>query len=235
MSTAVYKLPIKDTIVSAWHKVKGFKGIFFQGFALALLLQISSVFIPPMLSKLNAPSGLVGLCHFGILLVGYLIAAGTMYFGIRRAIDLPVKFNQLFVVFHWRIFLNFSGAYLLLVFLMVPSGILFFAYSVSTVLLLHMLFLMGFVVSCFAGVYFLIRLWPALFIILDKAMNLSDAFELSWKITRNNFWRLFALFIISQVLLLLGIISLGIGLIWVLPLISVFNGMQYQRLLANNQ
>ena len=79
-------------------------------------------------------------------------------------------------------------------------------------------------------IYITVRICLAAACVLDKGMNPWAAITSSFAMTRANFWRLVALFILQNIIVIVSLIPLLLGLIWTLPLSLILYGTIYQFL-----
>jgi uncharacterized membrane protein len=93
----------------------------------------------------------------------------------------------------------------------------------STLAILHTL-------VSIAYLYIYIRISLSIGFVLDKEISPWNAIKLSFKATANHFWRLIAILILVNIIVLASSIPAGLGLIWTLPLAVICYGMIYKRL-----
>lgn len=236
MTVATYKLPIGDTLKTAWHKVKGSKGAFWTGIGATILISLGIAMVMVLAAAFNLPSFVVDILRVAGQVVNNLVALGLAYLGIRRAADLSIDINHVFVGFRWPIFLKLVGAFLLIfVFIyLAPLGLYLLSLAFTNPHV-QMLWDILFVVAILIELYVFIKLALVLPLVLDKELNPWQAVKQSWHMTRGNFWRLVILFGLMIIFLALGALPFLIGLIWVLPFAYILYGLEYQRLLANNK
>jgi uncharacterized membrane protein len=63
--------------------------------------------------------------------------------------------------------------------------------------------------------------WPTYFVIVDGKAGLLESFGVASKIAANNYLTIFLVWLTSAGLMLLGVVTCGIGLLFVVPLVSV--------------
>lgn len=93
-----------------------------------------------------------------------------------------------------------------------------------------LMFFVGFLFLIIPGIWIMIRLTFSVTAYIDRKEGFSEAFARSWEITKNNFWEVLLYYIISFGLTLLGLICLGVGIIFTLPLIYIYSIMLYRTI-----
>ena len=68
------------------------------------------------------------------------------------------------------------------------------------------------------------------YFIIDKNLTAFAAIEASWTATNLNFWKLAGALCLSSLMLIGATLTLGIGAIWLVPLIELFYGDMYLQL-----
>lgn len=222
-----YLIPIKQTIKTAWGKVYGTKKIFWTAFLVAAAITIVCGLINALF-KTFLPQA-VPLIGFITQLIAFLLQMGLTYIGIKRAFDQPIHYKLVFKCFEPRVALYIILVYLLqLLILLLPIALIFGA----------MLLPRGFniVVSILAGIlifYLFIRFMLAFAIVLDQNKNPWEAIKQSFHLTQHNFWHLFAILILQNIIVIISIIPAFIGLIWTIPFCVILYGTIYRNLLIN--
>lgn len=88
-------------------------------------------------------------------------------------------------------------------------------------LLVYILTVIGFVFLLLPGIYLSIAYIFTLPLIADKEMDIWEAMELSRKAVTKHWFKVFGLFLLLSLIMALGVLALGIGLIWAVPLLFV--------------
>ncbi|MBT3233030.1 MAG: hypothetical protein HN356_09455 [Calditrichaeota bacterium] len=100
----------------------------------------------------------------------------------------------------------------------------------GSVILLTILFMVilfgGFLLLIVPGIFFMIRLYFAPFLLIEKRMGAIDAIKGSWELTKGRFGQMLLLIIISIPVIIGGLLALLVGLIpaafWVSLAFTVF-------------
>lgn len=226
--------PIFDTVNTAWLKVKGAKATIWAAGGLLILITLTFwLLVGIAIDWISVPLAL------GINLLSkiifFILFAGLLYVGIRRAFDLPLSYKQLFFTLKDAMPFKLIGMYLLKIIILYIPVILIaiaaklistFVYHSPTILLPHWLFLAtAILLLCIS-----IRMILAVGFLLERNANPWQAIKLSFIATRSNFFRIVAFFLIGIVILLISLIPLGLGLIWSLPFLVILYGEVYKGL-----
>ncbi|OJI06355.1 hypothetical protein BK004_04295 [bacterium CG10_46_32] len=123
----------------------------------------------------------------------------------------------LMALFVW-VAIAFVGALYLFVFTVLPKFLFFLLILVGTP------FLFVF------GIIYAVRLQFAPYLVIDKNLGPLIAIKESWNITRGMFWDLVVLALILLAINLLGIVALGVGLLWSIPTSLLVFGFVYRKL-----
>jgi hypothetical protein len=229
-----YELPVWDTIKASWSKVYGSKGTFWIAIVVAFIVIFALGMIDGVL-KSSAPT-IEPIYAFVMQVVTYLIDMGIVYLGIRRAMDLPIAFDQMFRGFQGSLPWKIIGLYILQVLICILPIILMVTsimlYPIFGTALLSVIF---FIVGFFGIIYLSVRLMMSMGYVLDKEMGPVDAIKASFHATGSNFWNLVAIFLIQTIILAILALPLGIGLIWGLPFAFINYGMIYKSISAAHQ
>lgn len=92
------------------------------------------------------------------------------------------------------------------------------------------LILAGLIFLIVPGIVLAVRLQFVSFLIVEKRLGPVEAIKKSLKITKNNFFALLGLSIVSLLINLLGLVLLLVGLLVTIPLTSLINARVYQKL-----
>ncbi|MDA7818463.1 hypothetical protein N9A28_09765 [Sulfurimonas sp.] len=102
---------------------------------------------------------------------------------------------------------------------------LMFAYLAMTALILT-----GFILFILPAIYLIISYVFTYTLMVDKNMDLWEAMELSRKAVTAQWFKFFGLGLMSCLILILGLIPLGIGLVWAIPTVYLSYALLYHRL-----
>ncbi|MFS2124421.1 hypothetical protein [Pseudomonas sp. Pseusp97] len=211
-----YDFSIEGLIKDAWQRVNGTKGPIILGFIVYMVIvQVISFVLGLVLGLGFAASG--SEAGFGMAIlqlvvgivaaaVGYPFLAGINMLGIRRAADQPVSFNEMFG--HFGLF--------------VPLFI--------TGLVMTLLVYLGVLILVLPGIYLSIAYILAIPLVVERKLSPWQALEASRKAITQHWFKVFGLFLVLGVILILSAIPLGIGLIWTLPLSIIAIGVLYRTI-----
>ncbi len=88
----------------------------------------------------------------------------------------------------------------------------------------------GFVFLVIPGIILMVRLQFYQYLIVDARMGPIEALKASWDITRGSFWNLALFWLAALGVNILGVLALGIGLLWSAPTAVLASGAVYRRL-----
>lgn len=229
-----YKLPIEETLKTAWEKVSGSKSTFWIALIITFAVLISMAGVLAAIAMLIP--GITPLFQFISQLIGYIFEMGLIYMGIKRSQNLPINFAMIFYPLNLDLLLKLVGLYLLqfLIFLVpiivIVASLFFYPISAGMLGLGILLTLIG----SLGIIYLAIRMVLAMAFILDTNAGPWNAIKLSFRATHCNFWRLLFIIVLQSVIIAISVIPLGIGLIWTLPWAFINYGVFYKKLADNN-
>lgn len=97
-------------------------------------------------------------------------------------------------------------------------------------LLLTVGMVVGFILLIVPGIIFMFGMYMTYFIIVENPeMSAVDAMKLSWKMMKGKKWKFFLLGLRFFGWYLLAILTLGIGLIWLMPYVMMAQTIFYQE------
>jgi hypothetical protein len=218
MNTQFQLLAPLDLLASASSKLKGSKRSILTAYLILIAINICSLLIDKFTDNiiLSIANNIIG--NF-LQLVLY---TGISYIGIRKAFELPASYKNMFYALHLK-----TAIYILIswIFMFLPM-FLFVALIVADHFLLALLVLLPIL-------YLTIRISMTNKLVIHKGLNPFQAIHHSMLMTRKNVFRLVLCTLMSLALFIAGAIPFGIGLIWVYPLINIYNGEIYKNLLLN--
>lgn len=235
-----YEIPITDTIQVAWQKVSGSKGIIWAFASIMFVAWIAFALLNSLLFS-NAHT-LNYIFDVIIQIIVLLFQIGILNIGIQRAFDKPLDISQGFKAFNLKTAFRIIGLFIIQFIIFVPlTTLILLPVLVSTAVIRLALpggimsFIFTLILSLFLLItlYLAMRLWPAMAFVIDKNAGPLQAIKLSFEATRNNVWRLFVIFVVQAVVLVLSFLTLGIAFIWTFPFIIILYGLIYKRLLVN--
>ncbi|MEE9102406.1 hypothetical protein [Pseudomonas nitroreducens] len=211
-----YDFTIGDVIQEAWQRVSGTKGLIIAGFIVyGVVVQIVSFALGLVLGIGYAASGTEVSASVAILqlvvgviagAVGYPFLAGINMLGIRRAADQPVSFNEMFSHFGLFIPLLITG------------------------LIMTVLIYLGMLLLVLPGIYLSIAYILAIPLAVERKLSPWQALEASRKAITQHWFKVFGLFLVLGVIIMVSAIPLGIGMVWSLPLAIICIGVLYRTI-----
>ena len=206
---------VGGVIRESWEKVKGIKASIWAGSALMYLVLIviiaGGAFLLPETTLEPEGGGvttylLSALFQVVTEVVSMLFIAGLLFMGIRHVAGDKVSWKMIFHGF------SFTGK------IIVVSILQFILVTI------------GFLLLILPGIYLVVGYAMAIPLIVDKNLSPWEALETSRKAVHKVWWKVAALYIVMSLIFLVALIPLGIGLIWVWPMMMVAAGVVYHRL-----
>ncbi len=192
-----YGFSIIDVIKEAWQKTYGVKGTFWVAWILAVII-----------------SGLiVGVMSFfsmdilqPIVMIVVLIPlfVGIAMIGVRRSVELPVRFLIIFDYFGY----------------VIPIVIAFF--------LINFFVIIGLVALIIPGIYLSIAYFFTMLLIVEKNLGPWKAMEASRKAVTHHWFKVFFTLFLMNIILTISMFLFVIPLIWTLPMMVNVIGILYR-------
>ena len=250
-----YHIPIMSIFREAWHCVKGMKKAFWGGFALlfltlfivcVLLSLVVALYVFLAIYPHNIISSLesaqlgadpfYNLLNFvlvGILeILRLLLTASLAYLALNQ---LRHKSIQVEMVFEfrkaWRP-LALIGLLLYLFDSLVLSASNFLLYYYQlTPSAFYLGFGLRFVLFVLLYTYITVGVFMAILLILDQKMPLKDSLNTAFKsINQHPVKNIGLILLTSLAFVVLTLVTFGIGLIWLLPMVSLITAIQYNQI-----
>lgn len=243
MQNTPYLLPIKETIVSGWEKVSGAKGTVWAVLGISLLIGFGIGIVAGLASILSEYLSMA--VNFAGQLVTTLLQIGLLYIGIRRGRNEDITYKQVFRAFEQPIALRIIGVYALQFLIYLPLMILFMilpmlyfgpdlSAAFTSGLTPPTLILVAWsLIGGLAFLYITLRIVLSMGLVIDKGVNPWPAIKMSFAATRDNVGRIFVLLLFQMLILIAAALTLGIGLIWMIPYSLTIYGTAYNKLLVN--
>ena len=89
---------------------------------------------------------------------------------------------------------------------------------------------LGMLVLVLPGIYLAVAYAMAVPLLVDKKMGVWEAMETSRKAITQCWFRYFGLLLLSFALILIGMLALGIGLIWMAPMVTLMYASVYHEM-----
>ena len=200
---------IGDIVGDSWKLVPGFKGTAW----LALLASMAASFVVGIAIALveNATQSvaIAQVVNYGLsAIVLWPIFAGVMMLGVRRAAGEETRAA------------------------MVGDCLSQVARIAGLSILQTVLVMLGFLLLVIPGIYLAVSYILALPLLVDRRMGIWQALETSRRAIGTCWFKTCGLLLSLSALSLVGLFTLGIGLIWILPLCIIAWGMLYHRLVG---
>lgn len=252
-----YRIPIKTIFLEAWYRVRGMKAAFWLGFlyfilimaavcmVLGLVLALYDVFVLPMATAHSAPSfyslklGLKFIVVGIVEILRFLLTASLAYLALTHLRSEPIHASLVFAFRQaWRpLLLVALLLYLFNSVIISSTNIVLHTTlfqqqmaslgSVLASFFLLLIFLIGF----FLYFYFSIIVFMTVLLILDQKISTKESLNLAFQsVNQHIFKNTFLIIITSIVFGLLVLITLGVGLIWLLPMTSLVTAIQYNQI-----
>lgn len=252
-----YRIPIKAIFLEAWYRVKGMKVSYWGGFlyfilvmalaclVLGLVLALYDVFVLPLATAHNAIAlydlklGLKFIVVGIVEILRFLLTASLAFMALQHLRNEPIHASMVFSFRHaWRPLLIIALLlYLFNSFIISSTNILLHSVlfkqqmvylgSIVGSIFLFVVFIIGF----FLYFYFSILVFMTVLLILDQKMTGKQSLRLAFQSINQHFLKNITLIIVTSIVFgLLTLMSLGIGLIWLLPMTSLVTAIQYNQI-----
>ncbi len=203
-----------ETLGEAWRDLKGFKlkchiatAIWFAVYLVALLISIPVVFgLEAMGADENSASIVASLVQLIAIAVTMPMMVGITIMGIRHSQRKSVSPGSVLNYFHRA-----------------PGAILwYFLYT--------LLIMLGYLLLILPGIYLSFAYMFSLPLMIEKDMSAWQALEVSRKAVTRIWFRATGFLLLLMLVVTLGMIPLGIPLIWIVPWVSLAYALVYFKL-----
>jgi uncharacterized membrane protein len=212
-----YEISIGAILSEAWSKTKGAKStvwlalLFYMIVLIPLMMAVNFILAKfgisaapgnpmPKAFASGLPSQLIQM------VVSLPLTAGYMMIGIKLAVRAPVEATELFAYFP-KVFA-----------------------LVGTAVLMYVLIIIGFCLLVLPGIYLAVAYGLAMPLVVEKNLSPWEALETSRKAITHHWFGVFGLYIVFVLIAVLATIPLGIGLIWVMPMMLIAMGIVYRTI-----
>ncbi len=209
---------IGEVLSESWQKVNGFKGTYVLALVIYIAIAMAAELFMGLVfgwdySDFSGTSSVSVDTNFGaaalmevVISVAMLpLGVGLGLTGIRRAAGKTVTPTVIFEPYQHA---------LPIIFMMVMMFVLIIA---------------GYILLILPGIYLTVAYSFAPYLITEKKMGAWQSLEESRKAITKYWWRYFGLMWVSVFLIIAGSLPLLIGLIWVLPLITIAMGEVFAK------
>lgn len=202
------------TLGEAWRDLRGFKlkchiatAIWFAVYLVALLISIPVVFgLVAMGADENSASIIASLVQLIAIAVTMPMMVGITVMGIRHSQRKSVSPGLVLSYFHRA-----------------PGAILWY-------FLMSLMITIGYLLLILPGIYLTFAYMFSLPLMIEKNMGAWQALEVSRKAVTRIWFRATGFLLLISLLLTLGMIPLGIPLIWILPWVTLAFALVYFKL-----
>jgi membrane-anchored glycerophosphoryl diester phosphodiesterase (GDPDase) len=202
------------TLGEAWRDLKGFKlkchiasAIWFVVYLLAALISIPIIIGLTAVGADKDSASIIGsLVQLIAIAATMPMIAGITIMGIRHAQKKTVSSGTVFSYFH-----------------RIPGAILWY-------ILMTLMILLGFVLLIIPGIYLSFAYMFSLPLMIEKDLTAWQALEVSRKAVTRIWFRATGFLLLISILITLGMIPLGIPLIWLVPWFALAYAMVYFKL-----
>lgn len=210
-----YTLSIGDICSEAWRRTKGNKGTIWLAVLFYAIAAAAISFIASLVSgytafdpQAAANASLVSQVIYQVLvaIAGAPLGAGIIMVGIKIARDESASATEVFAHFDK----------------IVPLA--------AGMIMVYFLITIGFLLLVLPGIYLAVAYTLALPLIVDKNLGPWQALETSRQAITKHWFGFFGFLIVCLLLYIAGAIPLMIGLIWVIPLVSIAIGIAYRNI-----
>lgn len=200
---------VGEALSRAWKMTSGVKLAMWGGLTVTSIVMVVLMAVLAMLMAFASPElavviALVG--QFAYYIISTVLTAGLLYMGVRRAERKRVSWKD--------VFSGFDVAVKITV-----------AMILQTILITVGMFLL-----ILPGIYLMVGYFMTLPLIIDQKMSPWQAMEVSRKAIHKVWWKVFGLYLLVSLIIVISSIPLGIGLIWTLPMSLILAGVVYRYL-----
>ena len=213
-----YDFSISAVLTQAKDNMQGNKGLIWSALAFFVVVSImfqmiSQYFLgasnPTLAMAMHAaPPGVGGVVLQNILnmFISTPLGAGLTMMGIKCAAGAEVRWSEVYAYFDKVLVL------------------------VGTTLLMLLMIVIGFLLLIIPGIYLSLAYSFAIPLVLDKGMSPWEALETSRKAVSHHWFKVFGLYLVFGLIVVISVIPLGIGLVWTIPMGLLLKGILYRTI-----
>ncbi len=211
-----YDFSISAIIAEGWEKTSGAKGPILLAF---LIYAVISGLVSAIQNLLHPDPGFLfqqqqfgaGFFWFAVTILisiplTYPLVAGITLLGIRRSVDAEITAGSIFKAYAKTI----------------PLSLL----TVASLLLT----MLGFMFLIIPGIYLSVAYAMSMALMIDRNIGIWEALETSRKAITQHWFKIFVLYLVMGIMLILACLPVLIGLIWILPLFIIVHGILYKTM-----
>ncbi|MBQ0718904.1 MAG: hypothetical protein KBT88_11080 [Gammaproteobacteria bacterium] len=206
-----YDFEFGAVLSESWERTKGLKGSFWAAGAIVfLVVLVVGAAVGGGSALLVGNGGVAGgglpplILQLVITALMYPVMAGVMMLGIERSVDLPLSYKSVFGYFAYTLPL------------------------LGVAVLMTLLLTIGFLLLIIPGIYLSLAYMFAVPLVVEKNLGIWDAMETSRKAVTSHWFKLFFLFLIMSIIMVISALPFGIGLIWTYPMMVAMMGVMYR-------
>lgn len=209
-----YDFTIGEIFGEAWERTKGAKGSLLLAwlFYIVVAIAVNAVFAftapdpETLINQGRMSEGMIWAIIPSLVTIPilYPILAGIVLMGIHRSVDADINATSVF------------GHYGKII----PLTLL--------TIVMSLLIMLGFILLVLPGIYLAVAYMMAMSLMIDRDMGIWEAMETSRKAITKHWFKVFFLYFLLWLLMIVASIPLLIGLIWVLPLAVIMHGVMYK-------
>ncbi len=211
-----YDFTIGDIFSEAWEKTRGAKGtfllawFFYSVIAIAINMLFNAIGQDPqiLMQQGRLSEGLIWTIAPSLITIPllYPVLAGIVLLGIHRAVGADIHATSVFS--HYRKIIP-------LTILTIVSGFLI---------------MLGMMLLIIPGIYLAVGYMMAMALVIDRDMGVWEALESSRKAISKHWFKVFFLYFLLWLLIIVSAVPVLLGLIWTLPLASILHGVLYKHM-----
>ena len=208
-----YTFNIGELLGEAWNTLKGLKTKIWVAIIVSLVIGMILQFAVGAIIGLLALSGSVAVIFgvgfvlvLGLILIIIPINFGIFMIAIKHSVNAPTSFSEIF---------NYFG----------KAGRLLLLYLVMTIMIT-----IGMLLFVLPGIYLQIAYMMAIPLLMEKDMGVWEALETSRKAITKKWFTFFIYLFLCSLIFLVAALPLGIGLIWVIPWLTLAYAILYRNM-----
>lgn len=219
-----YHFTIPGVLEEAWQRVSGAKLPILLAVLLLVGVSLAGQILESILGHILPTSTLALLSvviSLGINFITAPMSAGLAMLGVRRAVDAPLDAASV---------LNYFDRMLPLFLVALATGVIILAcFGIGAGVVAATKSPLGALI-CLPGIYFAITLQLAPLLVVEMGLTPMEALRASRQALSRQFWRVFGLFFVLWLVLTLFImITVGVGVVWAIPMGVIAQGILYRE------
>jgi hypothetical protein len=216
---------VLPTAKEAWSKVDGCKTVFVFATIIYILGVLANQVIGLMATEIGGDFFGALINAIILLLLLAPLNVGMRYMGLQRARGLNPIVQNIFYIFKKELYIQTICYFLILTALVLVAGIIIVFLSIIPIINLLAVFAVS-----LATFYIFTRMSLTIFYIFDKNEKVILAIKHSIAVTKLPVWKMMLAYILIALAMFFGVITLFIGLIWMVPFAYTYLGTIYQEI-----